>query len=135
MSRCVLQDLAAALLDLLAATTTTTIIGLARFPRRRRDVSVPVLLFDGHYSVHCQLEDRVHAAHLFAAALYVRCVHPTRHGLALLWRYRRQTLRFQKLNACSLVAQVGFQPNEDDRSRRAEMQYLRIPLSSLDGPA
>lgn len=107
-SSCVLQDLAAAFLDLLAATTATTVVGLARFPRRRWDSGVPVLLFDGHYSVHCQLEDRVHAAHLFAAALYVRCVHPASHCLALLRRDWCQALCFQKLNARSLVAQVRF---------------------------
>lgn len=80
-------------------------------------------------------KDVVDAVHLLAAALHILCAHLPRHRHALLLRDGREPLRFEKVDACSLGAEVGLQANEDERRVWAKVQDLGVPLAmvSYDG--
>ena len=86
------------------------------------------LVFAADGRVDGQLEDVVDALHLFAAALDVHGAHPARHGLALVRRDGRETLRLEEVDARPFRAEVGFKPDEDQGSRGAEVQHFGIPL-------
>lgn len=109
------QNLAGALLDLLSSASSSTtsaattgdtgITTEARFPFAGwGGTVVPVLFFGGNGSMDRKRKDFIHTVHLLAAALHVGCIHSLGHCLALLWRHRRQTLGFKKLNTCPLAA-------------------------------
>ena len=109
------QNLAGALLDLLSSASSSTTTGAttsdtgitteARFPFAGwGGTVVPVLFFGGNGSMDRKRKDFIHTVHLLAAALHVGCIHSLGHCLALLWRHRRQTLGFKKLNTCPLAA-------------------------------
>lgn len=59
--------------------------------------------------VDCHIEDLMNTSHLLAAALDVCCTHLLCDTLALLRRYWRQTLRFEKIDACALGTEIGFE--------------------------
>jgi hypothetical protein len=42
---------------------------------------------------------------------------------------RSKSLGFEKIDACTFGAEIGFQANEDERRVRAEMKDFRIPLN------
>lgn len=78
-----------------------------------------------------RLEDVVDALHLFAAALHVHGAHALRDGLALLGSDGGKTLSFQEVDAGPFRAEVGFEPDEDERGRGAEVEDFGVPLSEL----
>ena len=98
-----------------------------------------LLVSTSNSNVDRSVEDLVHAVHLFGRALHVHGAHLVRDCAALLLCDGCQALRFEELDAGSLVAQVGFQAAEDDGSCWAEVQDLGIPLvlvsRSLNGDA
>lgn len=102
---CRLEDLAGALLDLLAGSDSTT-------TRRFATVAVIRWLGDVAFFLDCNDgidslgKDLVHATHLLATALHVGCAHPLGHGTALFRRDGSQALCLEELNACSLVAEI-----------------------------
>jgi hypothetical protein len=69
------------------------------------------LFVDANYGIDSQLEYVVDAGHFLAAAFDVGSSHALRNSLALLWRNWCQPLRFEKLDACALVAKVRLEAN------------------------
>ena len=84
------------------------------------------LLADG--GVDSKLEDLIYAMHLFAAAFDVHGVHAHCDRLALLWCHGSQTLGFEKIDAGTFGAKVGFEADEDEGCCRAEVEDFRVPL-------
>lgn len=113
-----LQNLAGTLLDLAAACRT-----FAAGARGR--VS---LIFDANGGVDGQLKYFVDARHFFTAALDVGSPHTLRNGLALFWSNRSQTLRLEKLDTCSLVAEICFESHQNKRGCGTEMEHFGVPL-------
>lgn len=74
------------------------------------------------------VEDLLYAAHLLGGALHVHSAHLLSNGFALLLSDWCQTLCLEKLDTGSLVTEIGFEATEDDWSRGAEMENLRVPL-------
>ena len=93
-------------------------------------VTLPLFAFDllSHSGVDCKLENFVDSFGLFTAALDVHGAHSSGDGLALFGRHGCQALGFEQVDAGAIVAQVGFQANEDERGCGAEMENFGIPL-------
>lgn len=83
-----------------------------------------------HSSVDSQLEEIVDTVHFLARALHIRRAHLSRDTRALLASYRGQPLGFEHVDAGFLVAEIGFEADEDERCSLAEMEDFRIPLNS-----
>lgn len=81
--------------------------------------------------IHRQFEKLVNARHLFATAFNVHGAHLFRDILALLWCYWRQTLGLEKIDTCALGAEVRLEADENERSGWAEVENLRVPLSTF----
>ena len=111
------------LFDLLASRTTA-----GRAPRSLVAFPPLDLVFAADGRVDGQLEDVVDALHLFTTALHVHGAHAFRHGLALFRRDGSETLRFQEVDAGSFRAEIGFEPDEDQRGGGAEVEHFRVPL-------
>jgi hypothetical protein len=114
---------ASRLFDLLASHTATGRATSTRVAFPPLDV---VFATDGR--VDGQLEDVVDALHLLAAALDVHGAHPFRDGLALFRRNGSETLSLEEVDAGPFRAEVGFEPDEDQRGRGAEVEDFGVPL-------
>jgi hypothetical protein len=114
-----LQNLAAALLDLLPAAST---VALAVGPP-----AIPAFL-NPNDCVDSELKHLVYTAHFLAAAFDICCTHSLGDGLPLFRRDRSEALRLEEFNAGALAAKVGFEANQDYRSCRTEMQDFGVPL-------
>lgn len=82
----------------------------------------------GDYCENGALKNLVDTEHLLAAALHVLRIHFLRNGQALLRRYGREALRLKHVDACSLVAEVGLETNEDQGRIWAKVKHFGIPL-------
>lgn len=100
--------------------------------RRRRHplVTLPLFALDllSDRGVDRKLKDFVDAFSLFAAAFDIHGAHSSCDGLALFGCHGCQALDFEEVDAGAVVAQVGFEANEDERGCGAEMEDFGIPL-------
>lgn len=90
--------------------------------------SFPVV---GHDGEDGPLKDLFDTRHLFAATLHVLGVHLLGNGEALLCCDGGETLRLEHVDARLLVAQVGFEADEDERCVGAKVKDFGVPLSSF----
>lgn len=90
--------------------------------------SFPVVGHDGEDGA---LKDLLDTRHLFAAALHVLGVHLLGNGEALLRRDGGEPLCLEHVDARLLVAQVGFEADEDERCVGAKVKDFGVPLSSF----
>ena len=91
-----LQNLASASLCLSSPTSRAALAILA----------IPTLLLYANGSIDSQLKYLVNALHLLATTFNISCTHALSNRLPLLWRYRCQSLSFQKLDASALRTEV-----------------------------
>jgi hypothetical protein len=82
----------------------------------------------GDNGIDCHIEDIVHAAHLLAAALHVSCSHLLCYSHSLLLSHRGQSLGFEEVNAGTFRSEICFETDENERSVRAEVKDLGVPL-------
>lgn len=78
------------------------------------------------------LKDLVDAEHLLAAALHVLGVHLLGDGAPLLRGDGRQALRLEHVDARSLVTQVRFEADEDERRVWAKVENFGVPLQKSE---
>lgn len=114
-----LEDLAGALLDLLAGANSTTRRLAARAMIRGR--GHVALLFDGDNGINRLGKNLVHTAHLLTTALDIGGTHALGHAVALFRCDGSEALGFQELDAGSFVAQIGLEPHQDEWSCRAKV--------------
>jgi hypothetical protein len=79
----------------------------------------------------CHVEDVLYAVLLFRTALHVHGAHLLGDSAALLWGYGCEALGLEQLDAVPLVAEVGFEAEEHDGCRGAEVEDLRVPLDPV----
>jgi len=60
----------------------------------------------GNYELYGGVKDLMYTNHLFAGALHVHCTHFVRDGLALSSGHWCETLCFEEVDACALVAEI-----------------------------
>ena len=82
----------------------------------------------GDNSIDGRLEDFVDTRHFLGRTLHVKGAHLLGHSLALGNGDGGETLRFQEIDTCALVTEIGFQAAEDDGSLRAEVEDFGVPL-------
>ena len=75
-------------------------------PTSRTVLAIPTLLLYANSSIDSQLKYLVNALHLLATTFNISCTHALSNRLPLLWRYRCQSLSFQKLDASALSTEV-----------------------------
>ena len=106
-------------------TPTTTTVAMRRTPPPRKSAPTPTrslsrrrlglerLAIVGHDRQDGALKNLLDALHLLAAALHILRAHLLGHRQPLLRRYRGEPLRLEHVDARLLVAQVGFEADED----------------------
>jgi hypothetical protein len=82
----------------------------------------------GNDGVDGDLEDLVDTSHLFTTAFHVEGAHLLGHSLTLMVCDGGKSLSSEKVDAGTLVAQVGLETEEDDGRGWAEVEDFRIPL-------
>lgn len=109
-----------------------SLFGFLRFPTHTHPLlRIPLLAhldFLPDRRVDGQLEDFVDAVHFLTAAFHVHGAHALRDGFALCWCDGGKALGFEKVDAGSFGAEVGFEANQDERGGGAEVKDLRVPL-------
>ena len=87
---------------------------------------VSLLCADANINGHT--EDLINTLHLLGRALHVARVHLLCHGTSLLLSDWSKTLRAEQVDTATLVAQIGFQSNKNQRRVWAEVKNLWVPL-------
>lgn len=80
---------------------------------------------------HRHVEDVFYAVLFFGTTLHIHGAHLLGDDTALVWRYRGETLGFEKLDAVSLATEVGFKAEEQDGGKGAEVKDLGVPLDDV----
>ena len=82
----------------------------------------------GNDSIDGGFEDLVDTGHLFTTAFHVEGAHLLGDSLTLVVCNGGESLSSEKVDAGTLVAQVGLEAEEYDGSGGAEMEDFGIPL-------
>lgn len=92
------------------------------------DLLLEHFLVVGYHSENGLLENLLDALHFLATALHVLGAHSLRHGQALFGGDWCETLGFEHVDACFLVAQIRLEADEDEGCVGAEMEDFGVPL-------